>query len=65
MPKTPAERLADELLQKTPIAELLTTAYAITHRMHVATDLTVSADLRAQRDLITAEITRRTDRQGA
>lgn len=37
------------------IGTLLTTAYALTHKMHVMH----REDLREQRDLITAEITRR------
>lgn len=50
---------AQALLRATPADELLTKAYALTHRMHAATDLNVSADLRATRDMITAELERR------
>lgn len=63
--KTPAERLADELLHDADTETLLTKAFALTHRMHVCTDTNVSADLRAARDLICAEILRRAERKGA
>lgn len=55
-----AQQQADARLRRMPIDGLLRAAYALTHRMHATTDLNASADLRAQRDLIDAEIVRRT-----
>lgn len=59
---------ADKLLRSTDTAELLTKAYALTHRMDAnrrdtaseGSKMIVAHSLRAQRDLITAEIIRRT-----
>lgn len=52
---------ADALLRATDTAELLTKAYALTHRMHMRKPRTAEhVELRAQRDLISAEIIRRT-----
>lgn len=54
------------LLHATDIHTLMTNAFHITHRMH-ALDARAEkeriADLRAQRDLIVAEITRRVSRE--
>lgn len=56
-------------LHRTRNADLLTAAFALTHRMHEAADTVratnarwaeqTEADLRTQRDLITAELLRR------
>lgn len=51
---------AATLLRTASTADLLRHAFALTHRMHAARDLAVTGDLRAQRDLIEAEIIRRT-----
>lgn len=58
---------AAEALAATPTAELLTKAYALTHRIHECKGSTVAGqcdgpctDQRAMRDLITAELLRRT-----
>lgn len=64
---------AAEALAATPTAELLTKAYQLTHQLHRADGLAstrgypdragarvLAADLRAMRDLITAEVVRRT-----
>lgn len=58
---------AAEVLRATPVAELLTKAYALTHRIHECKGSQVAGqcdgpctDQRAMRDLIDAEIQRRT-----
>jgi hypothetical protein len=62
---------ADHALRVTPTRELLNHAYGLTHRIHAKRDeplelamrpgRTSVADLRAQRDLIDAELVRRTE----
>ena len=50
-------------LAETSTEGLLTTAYALTHRIHAAMDLGIGESvvtLREQRDAITAEVLRRT-----
>lgn len=61
---------AQALLAATPVEELLTKAYALTHRIHECRGSQVAGqcdgpctDQRAQRDLITAEVLRRTGGQ--
>lgn len=59
-----ARREAEHALRVTSTADLLTKAYALTHRIHQLEHRypsTPAADERASRDLITAEIVRRTD----
>lgn len=65
-----AEDQAAQALAGTPTPQLLRAAYALTHRIHDGCPDSVSthprgradymADLRAQRDLIDAEVLRRT-----
>lgn len=64
-PLTAAETVA--MVEAMPTSVLLTTAYALTHRIHECTGSTVAGqcdgpctEQRAQRDLITAEVLRRT-----
>lgn len=61
-----SEREAQAALRATPTDELLRSAYLLTHRMDDAARLQNTtdpgADLRAQRDLIDAELERRTRR---
>ena len=54
--------LADEELRAADLRSLLRAAYSLTHRIHaarVAKNRVLELDLRAQRDLIDAEIERR------
>lgn len=58
-----ATRAAAQLMQRMSVDVLLRSAYSITHQMHAAADaaqVEVEAELRARRDLIDAEIVRRT-----
>ncbi len=51
-----------DVMRRTSIDTLMTTAFHLTHRMHARGYLVadpITADLRAQRDLIVAEVTRR------
>lgn len=59
-------REAADALASTPAEELLHKAFLLTHKMHGAIargDEGLEADLRAARDLITAEVLRRTGDQ--
>jgi hypothetical protein len=56
MSAAPADELA-AALASTSDADLVTKAYALTHKIHE--QRLGSADVRAQRDLLTAEILRR------
>ena len=56
-----AEAETEATLRDTSTAGLLRAAYALTHRMHEAEHEQEAYPLRAQRDLITAEVIRRAD----
>lgn len=63
------QEIAAHELSVAPVAVLLRTAYSLTHRMHelqtsafYSDDVQRVRDLRAQRDLIDAEIERRCQR---
>lgn len=57
-----AQRVAREVLRDTPTDALLTRAYQLTHEMHSANTAARADQRRAMRDMITAEVLRRSDR---